>query len=123
MTHPFASPVRRLSRIARWRVARIAAFVLAVSIALGGLVGATSPSDAAAMSMSGMHCDTASSVKHANGSDGCCKVACACAFAHAIGHVPESPIAVARPHPVPRLVDDDSAFAAPAGPHQRPPIR
>jgi hypothetical protein len=124
VTHPFASPVVRLARIARMRLAVVAVLVLAVSMALGGLANAAMPDIAATTGAGGM-CDHASStspMKHAHCSDGCCKVACACAFTYAIGFVPPLWLAIAPIHTLVPVPKEEAASAGSATPQLRPPI-
>jgi hypothetical protein len=89
VTHPFASPQFRLSRLARWPLLRVFACLLALSIAGSGFVAAAMPLHGIAATQTGdascSHHAQPSVAKHAHHADGCCGVACACAFAHALG--------------------------------------
>jgi len=101
VTHVFATRRLRLSRLARLRAVRVLACLLAISLALGGYLAAATPLHAAMAAAASTHAGegcghdgSTMPAKHGPGSDGCCRVACACAFAHAVGAV--APLACAR---------------------------
>jgi hypothetical protein len=112
------------SRLVRLRVT-VMAVLLAASIALGGFVNATTPFTFAATPEAGGMCEHAtapSPTRHTHCSEGCCKVACACAFTHAIGFVPLPWLAIAPVRtPLPTLAGT-AASAGSAMPQLRPPI-
>jgi hypothetical protein len=94
VTHVFATRRLRLSRLARLRAVRALACLLAISLALGGYLAAAMPVHAAMAAAASTGADEgcghegmAMPAKHGHASDGCCRVACACAFAHAVGAV------------------------------------
>ncbi|HEU4663349.1 MAG TPA: hypothetical protein VFS55_04900 [Dokdonella sp.] len=105
------------------------ACLLAVSLAFGGYLAAAAPLHAAMASAStgaGDGCGhegMAMPAKHAHSSDACCRVACACAFVHAIGAVAplacvRSALAMAAPAAFPEADAPDRANPPPL----RPPI-
>jgi hypothetical protein len=74
--HPFASPLFRLARLARWRVVRMLACVLALSIATSGFAAAAMPLHGAVAMQAGndacAHHAQAPMAKHVHRADGCC---------------------------------------------------
>jgi hypothetical protein len=101
VTHPFASPLFRLARIARSRLVRVFACLLALSIATSGFAAAAMPLHGANAPPAGEnacahHAQTAKA-RHVHRADGCCGTACACAFAHAVGLTAATPITAYDP--------------------------
>jgi len=129
VTHPFASPLFRLSDLARWRVLRVLACVLALSLAASGFASAATPSHAAvakpANATGCAHHAQALAAKPVHHADGCCSkaCACACAFAHALGLAAASSMAAHAPTrasiPLPLR---ESVHARGVPPPLRPPI-
>jgi len=127
VTHPFASPLFRLSDLARWRVLRVLACVLALSLAASGFASAATPSHAAvakpADAAGCAHHAQAQAAKPVHHADGCCGKACACAFAHALGLAAASSMAAHAPTrasiPLPLR---ESVHARGVPPPLRPPI-
>jgi hypothetical protein len=75
---------------------RACAWLVAISLVFGGYVAAGMPLHAPAATMAKAaaegcdHHEAPMLAKHGH-ADGCCRAACACAFAHAIGNVPALP--------------------------------
>jgi hypothetical protein len=129
VTHVSATRRLRLTRLARLRAVRVLACLLALSLAFGGYLAAAAPLHAAMATAStggGQNCGhdgMAMPAKHGHASDTCCRVACACAFAHAVGAV--APLACARDviaSASPPAPSDARAPGVPNPPPLRPPI-
>ncbi|TCO38214.1 hypothetical protein EV148_10850 [Dokdonella fugitiva] len=93
VTQFFASRRPRTPRFARLRAVRVLACLLAISLVFGGYFAAAAPLHAAmAAASTGAdgcgHDGMVMPAKHGHASDACCRVACACAFAHAVDVAP-----------------------------------
>jgi hypothetical protein len=101
VTHPFASPLFRLARLARSRAVRVLACMLALSIAISGFAAAAVPLHGAVAVQAGesacAHHAQAPMTKHVHRADGCCGTACACACAHVLGLAAAMPVAAHGP--------------------------
>ncbi|HEY6942391.1 hypothetical protein [Dokdonella sp.] len=130
MTHDSATRRLRLSVLARVRAARVLVGLFAIALALGGYLAAAAPLHAAAAATASAgtgegcgHEGMAMPSKHGHASDSCCRVACACAFVHAIGAV--APLACARralASASPLALSDARAPGLANPPPLRPPI-
>jgi hypothetical protein len=101
VTHPFASPLFRLARLARSRAVRVLACMLALSIAISGFAAAAMPLHGVVAVQAGesacAHHAQAPKARHVHSADGCCGTACACACAHVIGLAAATPVAAHEP--------------------------
>jgi hypothetical protein len=108
------------------RFVRMLVFVLACSIACSGYAAAAMPLHPATPApIAGDGCDhhaAATAGKHAHHADGCCGIACACAFAHAIGAVAQVSVTGVAAHAPVALSSHASVHARSTAPPLRPPI-